>query len=183
MYIILTMTQENNQGLRGLSGLPGQIGAITTSTLNGVNGNFEISGNLNVEGVATVLTAVPTNNSTQVASTKFVQDAIDAIKLLSGVSFDKLVELVNDVSLKAPLINPTFTGTVSGITAEMVGLENVDDTSDANKPISTAAQGALNTKAPLVNPTFTGIITVNNKKAVVLSDEDLDKLMIIINGN
>ncbi|MEX5689716.1 hypothetical protein, partial [Pseudomonas silesiensis] len=39
---------------------------------------------------------------------------------------------------KAPINSPTFTGTVGGITASMVGLANVDNTSDANKPVSTA---------------------------------------------
>jgi hypothetical protein len=37
-----------------------------------------------------------------------------------------------------------------------VGLGNVDNTSDANKPISSATQNALNAKAPTSNPTFTG---------------------------
>jgi hypothetical protein len=36
-----------------------------------------------------------------------------------------------------------------------VGLANVDNTSDANKPLSTATQIALNLKAPLVSPSFT----------------------------
>lgn len=48
---------------------------------------------------------------------------------------------------KAPISNPTFTGTVSGVTKSMVGLANVDNTSDANKPVSSAQQTALNTKA------------------------------------
>jgi hypothetical protein len=48
---------------------------------------------------------------------------------------------------KAPLTSPTFTGTVSGITKSMVGLGNVDNTSDANKPVSTATQTALDGKA------------------------------------
>ena len=38
----------------------------------------------------------------------------------------------------APIANPTFTGLVNGITKSMVGLSNVDNTSDANKPVSTA---------------------------------------------
>ena len=47
---------------------------------------------------------------------------------------------------KAPINNPTFTGTVSGITKAMVaGLGNVDNTSDANKPISALTQAALDT--------------------------------------
>jgi hypothetical protein len=39
---------------------------------------------------------------------------------------------------KAETASPTFTGTVAGITSTMVGLGNVDNTSDANKPVSTA---------------------------------------------
>ena len=53
---------------------------------------------------------------------------------------------INTVNGKAPTNNPTFTGTVSGITKSMVGLSNVDNTSDLNKPISTAVQTALNLK-------------------------------------
>ncbi len=57
---------------------------------------------------------------------------------------------------KAPLASPTFTGTVSGITKSMVGLGNVDNTSDANKPVSTATQTALNAKLP---QDFSGLTT------------------------
>jgi hypothetical protein len=73
------------------------------------------------------------------------------------------------VALKAPLASPTFTGTVSGITKEMVGLGAVDNTTDAAKPVSSATQAALNLKAdladtqtvldlkaPLASPAFTG---------------------------
>lgn len=38
-----------------------------------------------------------------------------------------------------------------------VGLSNVDNTSDANKPISTATQTALDAKAPTATPTITGL--------------------------
>lgn len=38
-----------------------------------------------------------------------------------------------------------------------VELGNVDNTSDANKPISTATAAALAAKAPLASPTFTGV--------------------------
>ena len=41
-----------------------------------------------------------------------------------------------------------------------VGLGNVDNTSDANKPVSTAQQTALDLKANAANPTFTGTVTV-----------------------
>lgn len=67
--------------------------------------------------------------------------------------------LEDALDAKAPLASPTFTGTVSGVTAAMVGLGNVNNTSDADKPISTATQSALDAKAPLNSPTFTGTVS------------------------
>lgn len=46
-------------------------------------------------------------------------------------------------------------GAVTGTKGD-VGLTNADNTSDANKPVSTATQTALNLKANLASPTFTG---------------------------
>jgi hypothetical protein len=63
------------------------------------------------------------------------------------------------VNAKAPISNPTFTGTVSGIDKSMVGLGDVDNTSDLSKPISTATQTALDSKSNSNNPTFTGTLT------------------------
>lgn len=53
------------------------------------------------------------------------------------------------IDLKAPINSPTFTGTVGGITKSMVGLSNVDDTTDLLKPVSTATQLALDLKGGL----------------------------------
>lgn len=58
----------------------------------------------------------------------------------------------------APKVNPIFTGTVTGVTKAHVGLGNVDNTSDLNKPISTLTHQALDLKANINNPTFTGSI-------------------------
>ncbi len=70
------------------------------------------------------------------------------------------------IDAKAPLADPTFTGTVSGITSSMVGLGNVDNTSDANKPISTATQSALDAKASLSGATFTANVEVDGNLVV-----------------
>ncbi|QOP66800.1 minor tail protein [Arthrobacter phage Odyssey395] len=61
---------------------------------------------------------------------------------------------------KAPKDSPTFTGTVTGVSKGHVGLGNVDNTSDAAKPVSTAQANALNLKADKNNPTFTGTVTL-----------------------
>lgn len=47
------------------------------------------------------------------------------------------------------------------LTKSDIGLANVDNTSDANKPISTAVAAALALKAPLASPAFTGTATFN----------------------
>lgn len=54
------------------------------------------------------------------------------------------------LAAKAPVNNPTFTGTVGGITKAMVGLGSVDNTADAAKPISVATQNALNSRIVVV---------------------------------
>ena len=64
------------------------------------------------------------------------------------------------INTKAPTADPTFTGTVSGVSKSMVGLGNVDNTSDANKPVSTAQQTALDLKANSATPNFTGMATI-----------------------
>jgi hypothetical protein len=56
----------------------------------------------------------------------------------------------------APIASPTFTGTVSGITKAMVGLTNVNNTSDLDKPVSTATQTALDAKLNITASTATG---------------------------
>jgi hypothetical protein len=84
------------------------------------------------------------------------------------------------------LVSPTFTGDVSGITKTMVGLGNVNNTSDLNKPVSTATQTALNLKANLASPTFTGIVnlseTVVSQNLTILGDSSMNG-NLSIDGN
>ena len=65
------------------------------------------------------------------------------------------------LDLKAPIANPTFTGTVAGVTKSHVGLSNVDNTSDSNKPVSTATQTELDAKLALSGGTMTGALTLS----------------------
>ena len=79
-------------------------------------------------------------------------------------------EAAATLASKANLASPTFTGTVGGITASMVGLGNTDNTSDVNKPVSTAQQTSLNLKAPLASPSFTGTVSGVSASMVGLGD-------------
>lgn len=94
-------------------------------------------------------------------TTDYITSSGTTITLATAAEEDDLVEVLSITNLNstdtytqseisstyAPKANPTFTGTVSGITKSMVSLGNVDNTSDANKPISTATQTALDLKA------------------------------------
>ena len=70
----------------------------------------------------------------------------------NGTSFDK----VDNTDAVATVAGRT--GNVV-LTKNDVGLSNVDNTSDVNKPVSTATQTALNLKANIASPTFTGTVT------------------------
>ena len=52
------------------------------------------------------------------------------------------------------------------VTKTMVGLENADNTSDANKPVSSATQTALDLKANLSGATFTGSVEIDQNLTV-----------------
>ena len=79
-------------------------------------------------------------------------------KLDSSTASSTYLTQSNASSTYAPKASPTFTGTVSGITASMVGLGNVNNTSDADKPVSTATQTALNAKLNSSGFTYESII-------------------------
>jgi hypothetical protein len=139
------------------------LNVVTKGTLADVDvsGNANFNGNTNFSIIPTGPTASPNDSTTKLATTAYTQAALNALeaKIVNGApaALDTLKEisdallngdaaaaLVTNLALKAPLASPTFTGTVSGITATMVGLGNVTNTSDANKPISSATQTALN---------------------------------------
>ena len=54
----------------------------------------------------------------------------------------------------------------------MVGLNNVDNTSDIDKPVSTATQTLINSKANIDSPTFTGTVSGITKSMIYLAFVD-----------
>jgi hypothetical protein len=94
-----------------------------------------------------------------------------------GINLEGTNSITGSAEIYTPsLISPTFSGTVSGLTKTMVGLGNVDNTSDSSKPISTASQTALNLKANVASPTFTG---TTNAAALTISNTILDPFNVI----
>lgn len=132
----------------------------------GVSGPTGPTGATGPAGVTTGSTA-PANTSVIWADTSTTGSAVvpvggttgQMLSKSSGTDYDTAWATPvtsSDLALKANLAGPTFTGTVSGITKTMVGLGNADNTSDANKPVSTAQQTALDLKANLASPALTG---------------------------
>jgi len=146
--------------------------ATTLETARTIAGqSFNGSANINI--APTDLTGV-----TATAAELNILDGVTAsaseLNILDGVTastaelnyVDGVTSAIQtQIDAKAPTASPTFTGTVSGITKAMVDLGNVDNTSDANKPVSTAVQTALDLKAPLASPALTGTPTAPTASA------------------
>ncbi len=117
--------------------------------------------------IANVVNAAPASFDTLKEISDYIatdQSAGTALTTLVGTKLSS----ADAASTYAPIASPTFTGTVGGITKTMVGLENVDNTTDLLKPISTATQTALDAKlatsvaaltyATKASPVFTGTV-------------------------
>lgn len=106
------------------------------------------------------------------AAAEAAKDAAEAVVITYTAAdvLSKLITVDGDGSgLDADLVRgatPGATGLsiLSAASAPAVrtvlSLGNVNNTSDANKPVSTATQAALNVKAPIASPTFTGTVTL-----------------------
>ena len=101
------------------------------------------SANIDTTTKLVVLTGATKVNS-NLPVVNFIEDTLTSASVVKPLSA-KQGKALQDT--KAPIANPTFTGAVNGITKSMVGLGNVDNTSDANKPISNLTQSALSQKA------------------------------------
>src|SRR3990167_6518228 len=73
-----------------------------------------------------------------------------------------------------------------GLVKGDVGLGNVDNTTDAGKPVSTATQTALDLKAPLISPSFTtptlGVATATSINKVAITAPATASTLTIVDG-
>jgi hypothetical protein len=110
--------------------------------------------------LATTYTKTETDTRIQliVGSAPAALDTLAEIAAQLQADESAAATLVNTVALKAPIASPTFTGTVSGITATMVGAYTTAqvDTALGLKAATTYVDSGLALKAPLASPTFTG---------------------------
>ncbi len=129
-------------------------------------------------GTPTAPTPGAATNTAQIATTAFVQDVVAALVASSPAALDTLNELAaalgNDPNFATTITNALATKEPKNaniqshissslnphaVTKSQVGLGSVDNTSDVNKPVSSAQQTALNLKANLASPALTGTPT------------------------
>jgi hypothetical protein len=166
-WVELSPSVAGLQGMQGEQGIQGEQGVSGESGVISVIAPITNTGTSTEANIGIDLSSYYTSSQVDSAIAAVVDAAPGTLNTLN-----ELAAAINDdasfastvttaLGSKAPIDSPTFTGTVSGITKSMVGLPNVDNTADTEKPVSTAQQTALNLKANLSGPTFTGTTTIN----------------------
>lgn len=127
-------------------------------------------------GGGNMSTSVYDTDGNGIVDTASAAAALQTARTINGVSFNGTANITVADSTKEPVItagtaSQFWRGDKSWQTLDKtaVGLGNVDNTSDAGKPVSTATQTALDLKAPLNNPTFTGTVTIPTLTATTFS--------------
>jgi hypothetical protein len=124
------------QGIQGATGATGLQGATGATGLTGATGATGLTGATGATGPAGATGAAGTNGTNGTFAASGT-----ALQYVKG------------------------DGTYASLDKTAVGLSNVDNTSDVNKPISTATQTALDTKVDLTGATFTGTVKTNTTTA------------------
>jgi hypothetical protein len=177
-YALFAETAGKLGGTLGITG-----GGTGSTTAVGARGNLGLGNVDNTADASKPISAATQAaldlkaNAADVNSALALKATVVALQAHMAITADTTMlatkAALTDLNNYALIASPTFTGTVSGITKSMVGLANVDNTTDVAKPISTATQGALdlkanttnvnsalNLKASLASPAFSGIPTV-----------------------
>lgn len=141
---------------------------VATLDINGKIPDSEIPATIARDSeITSAISTEVTNRNTAISTaiSSLIDTAPDALNTLNEIAAainddaSYAATITTALGTKAPIASPTFTGTVSGITKSMVGLENVDNTADSVKPISTAAQTALDNKVSVNLPSVDYYVT------------------------
>ena len=92
-------------------------------------------------------------------------------KLAAGAASDGYLTSIDWNIFNGKLSASGDGSALTGLTAGQVGLGSVANTSDADKPVSTLQQAALNLKANLAGATFSGAIFANNLSGTNTGDQ------------
>jgi hypothetical protein len=119
--------------------------------------NVEMTGQFDASNNGTIVNLASLEFSTGVAVTAFTDDSALAANSNANVPTEAAVKSYIDdgLSFKADINNPTFTGTVNGISKSMVGLGNVENTA-----LSTwTGNTSITSVGTLTNLTVAGNVT------------------------
>jgi hypothetical protein len=108
--------------------------------------------------------------ATQLTTKANITDSV----LLGNTTCEKLT--VNGINITESLNNKVNTSSLNKL---LVGLDNVDNTSDINKPVSNLMQTDLNKKAPIDQPHFTGDVSMG---VVSINDITINRSIQIPNA-
>ncbi|MBE9468278.1 MAG: DUF1566 domain-containing protein [Bacteroidetes bacterium] len=148
---------DGAQGIQGETGAAGADGTDGTNGIDGVNGTNGTDG---IEGASAYSVAVTNGFSGTEAEWLASLNGTDGAQGIQG--FQGIQGIQGETGAAG------FTTTVNGVTQVAgaitltkanIGLANVDNTSDANKPVSTATQTALNLK---VDKDGTKVLSTND---------------------
>lgn len=103
---------------------------------------------------------------------KIAANAAIAPSKIAGTAITSSDSRLSDSRTPTPHKSTHAVGGTDVLSPADIGLGNVNNTSDASKPISTATQTALDLKAPLASPTFTGTVSGITKSMVGLANVD-----------
>ena len=171
---VITNTSGTNTGNQTLANTSDS--SSHTATLSATGGSIKLVEGSNItltttgttaDGIITIASTGGGGTVTSVAALTLGTSGTDLSSSVANGTTTPVITLnVPDASATARGVistspqtiagDKTFTGTTSGITKSMVGLNNVDNTSDVNKPVSTATQTALNLKQDTLTLTTTG---------------------------
>ena len=176
---VITNTSGTNTGNQTLANTSDSTSH--TATLSATGGSIKLVEGSNItltttgtgaDGIITIASTGGGGTVTSVAALTLGTSGTDlSSSVATGTTTPVITLNVPDASATARGVistspqtiagDKTFTGTTSGITKSMVGLNNVDNTSDVNKPVSTATQTALNLKQDTL-VSGTNIKTINS---------------------
>ena len=118
-------------------------------------------------GSILVSSILRSNDVPNIASGKIWVGDSNAVATERSLSGDATLSNTGALTLGTVPITKGGTGATSASAAKTaLSLDNLDNTSDANKPVSTAGQTALDLKANIAGPTFTGNVIVSGNLQV-----------------
>lgn len=158
-----TAASNHNSDTTGVHGIADTADLMTKSGST-MTGTLTLSGAPTFDLQASTKKYVDDTVSTHAAVTLNVHGIADTAELATK-SYADTAE-ADAITAAGTAADTKISTAVAALTKSSVGLANVDNTADANKPVSTATQTALDGKASLSGATFTGSVEIDQNLVV-----------------